>query len=555
METTTPDRTVSQPKRQVRFHRPTIIAISLAFAISFAALYQALAPAIEYQHYDSLINAHAAETRGLQALWGNHPLGHFALNAAFGLAAGLGYAGRALPLFQVINSAIAGATVALFFVMALKLLRVDLASAVGVTLILGVSASFWNYAGTADIYSVAWLLALLAWIAVLYEVQRKQRRLPLWSGILLGLAILAHQFNAVVALAGFFLILREQGFRRGWPSSLSLLLIASLITVLGYWGFGMIATGSGSLPAIMDWITGHFANPTYGRFFRLDSLPDAWMGASGAILRMSWSLRSQLIRIAILASLAGVMLLGLANYRALSRQQRSALGAAVLQLAVAALLIFWWEPYNLKFWLLALLPWAIILACSAAAARPRLAGLLPAAHTRHAGAILGGVLVSISVLMLLFNLVFGVISRSRPSQNYQQAMQAWLDHSSPNDVLITAGDLVPHLLFWENRPHTVNLYSSLLASRQSTDPFSDLKQRIETALCRGDSVFITPRASDAMPESWLSILALPRSNLHQFLTSYTQEEAFSYPSETLDAEVQVYRVAGGVQCAQQMITE
>lgn len=528
--------------------RGTILAISLALAVAFSALYLALAPHIQYQHYDSLINAHAAETRGLQALWGNHPFGHFVLGVVYSLAKGLGYTGRALPLFQVINSLVAGITIALFFVMALKLLRVGLASALGMTLILGVSASFWNYAGTADIYSIAWLLALLTWMALLQEVQHKQRPLPLWSGLLLGLAILAHQFNAVVALAGVFLVLREQGFRKGWPSGLLLLFIAGLISVLGYWSFGVIATGSGSLSVIMDWVTGHFGNPTYGRFFRLDSVPDVWRGASGAVLRMSWSLRSQVVRTTILALLAGVTILGLTNYRALTRQQRSALGAAALQLAVSALLIFWWEPYNLKFWLLALLPWTIILACSAAAARLRLAAALPAARSHRAGAVLGSVLVSIGVLMLLFNLVFGVISRSRPSQTYQQAMRAWLEHTSPNDVLLTAGDLVPQLLFWENRPNTVNLYSSLLASQGTGDPFSDLQQRINTALCRGDAVFLTPEASDTLPESWLSILALSRSEIRRFLTSYDQEEAFSYPSETFGAEVPVFRVIDAGKC-------
>ena len=55
-------------------------------------------------------------------MWGNHPLGHFLLNSAYGLARGLGYDGRALPLFQLINSLLSGVTVAVFFVLELKLL-------------------------------------------------------------------------------------------------------------------------------------------------------------------------------------------------------------------------------------------------------------------------------------------------------------------------------------------------------------------------------------------------------------------------------------------------
>ena len=268
----------------------------------------------------------------------------------------------------------------------------------------------------------------------------------------------------------------------------------------------------------------------------------------GAVLFISWSLRSRPIRTCILLVLAAVPVLGIANSRSLSRQQRSALGVALLQLAIAALLIFWWEPFNLKFWLLALLPWMIVVACGAEAVRLRLTPLLPASFSRHAGVVFCGFLVSISVLMLSFNLAFGIIGRSRPSQDYQQAMQAWLDHTGPNDVLITAGDLVPQLQFWENRPNTVNLYSSLLASRNTADPFADLKQRIDAALCRGDAVFLAPAAGDFMTESWLSVLALPRLTFRHFFATYAQEEVFAYHSGVVGADVPVYRIIGAGQC-------
>ena len=53
------NQTMSAPIQDAVPDRRTVIAISLALACAFSVAYFALSPAIDYQHYDSLIYAHA----------------------------------------------------------------------------------------------------------------------------------------------------------------------------------------------------------------------------------------------------------------------------------------------------------------------------------------------------------------------------------------------------------------------------------------------------------------------------------------------------------------
>lgn len=107
-----------------------LTAVLLAF---FAGLYVYVAPSLEHQPWDSLWYVWAAENPGAQTIIPMHPLGHVVLNAALGLARSLGYAGRALPVFVVVNALCGGAAVAVMYRLASKVLRLSMAASLGFT--------------------------------------------------------------------------------------------------------------------------------------------------------------------------------------------------------------------------------------------------------------------------------------------------------------------------------------------------------------------------------------------------------------------------------------
>ena len=82
-------------------------------------------------------------------------------------------------------------------------------------LALGVSTSAWRLLGnTADIYSLAFPTALAAWSALAFEIQRRSRPYLVLPRSLIGLAILLHQFNVLLLVPGFVLVLLEEKARQ-----------------------------------------------------------------------------------------------------------------------------------------------------------------------------------------------------------------------------------------------------------------------------------------------------------------------------------------------------
>lgn len=133
--------------------------------IGFFALYNSFKPDISMQHWDSICYGWEAETKGVEAIWGNHPLGHVVLNTVYVLVRQVfSYSGRALAVFQLLNSLFGSLTVVLFTLALRRLFGFRSAAATGLSLLLGVGFSFWHYTMTGDIYIIAFLLSLLTWI-------------------------------------------------------------------------------------------------------------------------------------------------------------------------------------------------------------------------------------------------------------------------------------------------------------------------------------------------------------------------------------------------------
>jgi hypothetical protein len=540
-------------------HKFALILILLGF-VFFAALYIILSPSLAYQPWDSLDYAHSTELIGIRAMRGNHPLVHLLLYFIFTFAKRLGYQGRALGIFQVSNGLAGGMIIAFFLILLIYGLKIRVSAALGFAIVLGASYNFWFFAGSGDIYTVAMLMALLAWMSLIYEITRESRPHLFLSGILVGLSILAHQLEVIMIPVGLALIFfaRDPGWstiRLKIKQAVIFVVTASAVTALGYLVLGRFATETWSLPYIIGWIRGYFGDPSYGRYLSSQYLSTAWVTASQAVLIFPPN-RAALLWDVLIDFLILLMLLGLLMHRALDRRKRSVLMAAALQCLLTWPLIVWWEPQNPKFWLLTLTPWVIFLALSLEAIEAMVRKWLPLIELGFER--IGGLAVLITGIGILsINLQFGMLNVHNPeSENstaFNAAMDSWLSHSRPNDVLITAGDLVPDLLFWGNRPNTVNLYRSLQAGVSSGNDFSDLRQKINQALCNHQAVFWTPAAVRYIPDNLLSVLNVPRGNLQAFFDDYTGREdfAFSYRDLMDGRQIPVYALSGAGDCVDQ----
>jgi hypothetical protein len=494
-----------------------ILACLLLF-ISFTSLYIFFSPSLATQPWDSLAYAYSAEENGIRAIWGNHPLGHFIFSTIYNAAEQIGYEGRALPVFKTVNGILGGMIVAVFYAVLTKIIGTKRSFSFGFSLLLGTSYAFWYFAGTAEIYHFSILFSLLAWAAFINEIAIKKRPVPILSGILAGLAILFHQLNTVlipVGLAFIFLTSRKenQAKNKATDQVAVFLGVSTVTAALGTLLLGFVATSSFSLPDVFDWMRGYFGDPTYGRYLNFDVFKTAWLTMAQAVLfppkSPAWYISS-----AALGFLAIMTALGIRFNKRLATRKRIILAATALHCFITWPLILWWEPWNPKFWLLTLIPWMILLALSFEAMETTLRQKSLALRDKFIYVVKIAPF-AISILLLSINLP-GIAS-GVDDAGFTQAMNLWLDHSGPDDVLITAGDLIPQLRYWGQRPNTIFLYRSLQASQDSSDSFYALDEQIKQALCTNHNVLITPTATDYIAYSELSLVGVSRKEVRSYL--------------------------------------
>lgn len=225
---------------------------------SFSLVYAALAPDVFQQDWDSLMYGYWSEVNGIRSIWGNHPLGHLVLNSVYAVASGLGYDGKALPLFIICNSVFGGAAVALLYGLT-RTLQVEYWTSLGCAIVFGASYGLWHYSGTADVYSISVLFLLLAWLSLVSEVLVRQHRHLYVSGVLAGLSALCHQLNAAFLPVALIVILSRKEAR--WTRA-GTFYVAALATALAGWVLlAYLATSSFSISAMYTWARGYLGDP------------------------------------------------------------------------------------------------------------------------------------------------------------------------------------------------------------------------------------------------------------------------------------------------------
>lgn len=483
--------------------------------IGLAAIvyYLILSPSLQYQHWDSLDYAWSAENRGYSSVMPNHPLGHLIHISFYQAIVFLGYEGRALPIFKALNAFISGAGIAMFAFATHRLLSVSKLQSASLGLILGSSYVMWRYTGTADIYSVAILTSILTWVFALWTAQSQSNHY--WLGAAFGASILSHQFNVLNGLAIFIIIAGQKDA----ISAFTKISIASAIAIiLGYVVSGYAAINSINPLDILRWAQGYFGNKNYGHYFGLDSLKPAIETAQNSLIHeQNWTGISVITRNLIFLCLYLFFPLTItARFNELSKMSRVVFLVGIFQSIVSWAFVLWWEPNNMKFWLLPMVPWLFALAAGASTVKK------PISH-RHAILLkaIRMALPPLAVILFAFNTYYGALPERKNSDTFNTTISAWLNNTHGNDLIIIERGVNPHLRFWHDRQNTVHLYNTL-EKGSATNRFSELHSLITQQLCSGGRVIIESGATTKISNYDYGLLKLSPETVSNYLASYKQ---------------------------------
>lgn len=482
-------------------------------------MYLFAGPRLPYQPWDSLAYSWECEQHLMAPAWANHPLGHVAGCAMYDALVRVSPPLRAFTVLATMNGIAGAAAVTILFLLLTGAARLSIGRAIAWTTIFAASYGFWFYAGTADLYGLSALTLVAALAAMIaLRVSGAAARIAL-AGVLIALAAFAHQFNAVLLAAfaiGMWIERRPLRLVRGaWLAGS----LAVVLTMASYAALAHVGAGSWTPGAMLHWLIGYGHDPAYGRFF-------GWHGAMLAIRSIAqtllgqqprgWLVGVQVVSVAIVMCLAGFG----ARDRGDGLQQ-ALVTAALAACVVGVPLIVWWDPEMYGKWWLLVEPIAVL---GLATSRPR--------------ALVAPSLAAL--VIVVFNGLLAIPGVTRADAVFDAGLARWTAETTADDVLVENGRLTPFLLFWANRPNTINLYRIMQLS-PSTDRFALMRDAFDDARAKGHRVFVVRDLDSFYSDERLAVLNVTRAQVQSFLEHAATTPAFAFVQWRGQPELHVFR--------------
>jgi hypothetical protein len=279
----------------------------------------------------------------------------------------VGFSTRAVTALQILNSLLSGvAAVVLFFTLKSAFRSLYLAG--WLTLLFGLSATWWKYSTDADAYIVSVLFLLIAFRFILPNVKPK----PVVVAVFYSLSMCFHElaiFFGPVIIAG--LLFRHESVRERRRSLLLFGLVSLLLTTSTYFYCFYVATHAVDLRSFFSWLT--YYSPDASFTFKIwNDLSYTLRGHVRLLLSGRLDLVQGLINPFIVV-IIGLLVIDVAllfylvfrNFRLEPRSPKNPLGRSLLIVSsVWALMylvfLFVWLPQN-TFYRLFCLPALIVL--------------------------------------------------------------------------------------------------------------------------------------------------------------------------------------------------
>ncbi|MBN1428255.1 MAG: glycosyltransferase family 39 protein [Anaerolineae bacterium] len=286
------------------------------------------------------------EVKPLHELFHPHHLLYAPLGKlAYRLAQSLGYHGHADMPIQVVN-AFAG-TLGILFLwrFGVQWTRHAWAS-LGVSVMVGLCYSYWLYTAEVEVYTLATaFLTLSMWILMMLDEKPHPAR-----AAALGLAhagsMMFHQTNALFAIPVIAFLLLRPTLRK--PNILAAYIGMGTLAVLVPYGWVIGQSGLNSWESIYFWLTDYAQTGRWGGYLSLEHLPALRAGLENSISTETWLSWIFYALVAI-----GI---GAGVWQARRDPRRiSWLIFGGTWLIPYMIFFWWWEPFNIEFWI-ALLP-------------------------------------------------------------------------------------------------------------------------------------------------------------------------------------------------------
>ena len=502
--------------------------VGFSLFLFFVAICYWSMPSLVHQGWDSLENAYEIENNAIPLRWGNHPLGHLIQSFIYRVAIYFGYEGRALLLLQIVNVLATAAAVVAFFVILVRRMALNITQAAGWAAFLGSGYSVIYFAGIAEIYSLSLLLLLIAWNSMLLAFTRPEALRLIIAGVLIGVAGLAHQFSAILlgagVVAGFFYLSRK--------ASIVLVGVTLATLVLGYGLLAYLATDSLAPGELFVWVRKYVGESSFGRSFSIEGV---WLALDSGTQSLIKGAETgfYLIRMLLLGIIA-LIFIGLPLQRRLWTSDHIQAGMyCAFPALIGVLLIIWWDPVLEGKWWLLIAPFLTTMLAFGLPDNKRWAQLVP---------------MSLALSILFVNQLglednHGLQDRHKRDLVFEESLQAWIDHSSPDDVLYESKVYTEHLLYLANRPETISAHLLIYDNHDINNPYRPLEKVIKAAWERGASVLYTEGLNEYSDDDRLAVVGASQEGLDAFFRAYHHEgPVFEYRETSNGPLKQVFRL-------------
>lgn len=397
------------------FKSPTLqkLGVGLILLAGFGLLYHLTRT--DVHTFDALSYSHDVETKPLLELYHPHHLLYGVVGRAAWEGAQLfGYTGRADRPIQALN-ALAGA------VGLLLLWRVGGGFTgrrwlpLGVSLLIGLCYAYWLYAAEVEVYTFAAAFLSASLLLLTLIEQKPSPRLAVLLGMAHAGAVMFHQTNALFTIPVTAFLLVKPNTRRLIIPYGAVLAVCVGIPYIGV----ALSSGFRTPEAVYHWLTDYAQQGTWGGNLSSEGLRGLRDGLLNTISLQKTP------AVAFYALMLVSVGLGW-------RRLRSAWGAlAVSWLALYGGFFWWWEPWNIEFWI-ALLPlWALLL----------MVGWGAEARLWRDGLLLVGML-GLSAWLLAAHLNPILKAGDSAQDSTRQAVTALQPMLAASDIVITRGDIL-----------------------------------------------------------------------------------------------------------------
>jgi hypothetical protein len=478
--------------------------IGILLLVGFSLLYWQTR--VQVHTFDALSYTQDVESKPFLELYHPHhllygPVGRL----AYELAQALGYDGRADAPIQALNALAGGLGVWVLWRIGRAWTGAALYSA-GVASLIGVSYAYWLYASEVEVYTFAALFILLTLWAMGRTATDSMDGVPT-NGILLGLttagAVMFHQTNAMLVLPmSLFIVWRAEGDLKARAKALAIYgVTVGLAVGLPYVLVGL-ASGFRTPQAYYNWLTDYAQTGVWG---------GNWNGAGVRALREGLADSISPAPLVALLFYAGSLVGFGLGWRSLDSAWRFFLAVWLL---IYGGFFWWWEPWNIEFWI-ALLPlWAV----------GWLAGY-PKAPNRWSR--FAPMLPLCLAIVIFWGQYDDLRQLSDPANDdYQQMTRALQPYLLPTDVAITRGNILDlYLPFYAQHPP-----SHVLSLRGQ--PWEAIQAQLDHAYRRGQVIYLDSILLEQPADPQRNPFGLAPDQITQ-LRAYPLFESVRYQGQTV----------------------